>query len=177
METMNGMTAAELIRREDPEVIIIFITNLTQYAIRDYAVDALDYVLKPVTYFAFSQRMDRAMDRLSRRVSHYITVPVKGGTQKLDVSQIRYVESQGHSLVFHLKGSEISSSGTMTELDEQLAPYGFSRCNKGYLVNLEYVDAIQGGCAVTGQDRLLISRGRKAPFLEALTNHVGGQTK
>lgn len=178
LQTMNGMTAAELIRQEDPEVMIIFITNLTQYAIRGYAVDALDYVLKPVTYFAFSQRMDRAMDRLSRRVSHYLTIPVKGGAQKLDIGQIRYVESQGHSLIFHMKkGADVISSGTMKEMDDLLGAYGFSRCNKGYLLNLEYVDAIQGGCALVGEDRLLISRGRKAPFMEALANYMGGQTR
>ena len=46
------MSAAEEIRKMDTEVVIIFITNMAQYAIRGYAVDALDYVLKPVSYFA-----------------------------------------------------------------------------------------------------------------------------
>ena len=44
------MTAAEEIRKMDSEVVIIFITNMTQYAIRGYEVDALDYILKPVSY-------------------------------------------------------------------------------------------------------------------------------
>ena len=55
---MDGMSAAEEIRKMDSEVVIIFITNMAQYAIRGYAVDALDYVLKPVSYFAFSQRLN-----------------------------------------------------------------------------------------------------------------------
>ena len=40
---------------------------LAQYAIRGYAVDALDYVLKPVSYFAFSQRLDRAIARMKSK--------------------------------------------------------------------------------------------------------------
>lgn len=48
------MMAAEEIRKKDTEVIIIFITNSPQYAIKGYAVDALDYVLKPVSYYAFA---------------------------------------------------------------------------------------------------------------------------
>ena len=64
MKFMDGMSAAEEIRKIDTEVVIIFITNMAQYAIRGYAVDALDYVLKPVSYFAFSQRLNRAISRM-----------------------------------------------------------------------------------------------------------------
>ena len=48
MKFMDGMTAAEKIREIDQEVKILFITNMTQYAIRGYQVDAMDYVVKPV---------------------------------------------------------------------------------------------------------------------------------
>ena len=58
MRFMDGMTAAEKIRKLDEEVVIMFITNMTQYAVRGYQVDAMDYVLKPVEYFAFSQNLD-----------------------------------------------------------------------------------------------------------------------
>ena len=51
MRFMDGMTAAEEIRKTDKEVVIIFITNMPQYAIRGYAVEALDYILKPVSYY------------------------------------------------------------------------------------------------------------------------------
>lgn len=95
MDRLDGMTAAEIIRQQDPEVILIFITNMPQYAIRGYAVEALDYVLKPVSHFAFSQRMDRALSRIDRNRTHYIVLPVKGCSQKVDVAQIRYVESRG----------------------------------------------------------------------------------
>lgn len=66
MKFMDGMSAAEEIRKVDTEVVIIFITNMAQYAIRGYAVDALDYVLKPVSYFAFSQRLNRAIGRMKK---------------------------------------------------------------------------------------------------------------
>ena len=66
MKFMDGMMAAEEIRKVDTEVIIIFITNSPQYAIKGYAVDALDYVLKPVSYYAFSQRLRRAVERGGR---------------------------------------------------------------------------------------------------------------
>ena len=107
MAFMDGMTAAEKIREKDREVIIIFITNMPQYAIQGYRVDALDYVLKPISYFAFSQRIDRALMRVKRKETTYLTVAQKGGMRKLDVSKISYVEVRDHLLIYHLPAEEI----------------------------------------------------------------------
>ena len=67
MKHLDGMTTAERIRQMDADVILIFITNMAQYAIRGYSVGALDYVLKPVPYFAFSQQLLKAVARLEKR--------------------------------------------------------------------------------------------------------------
>ena len=74
MKLMDGMTAAEEIRKLDQEVVIMFITNMTNYAIRGYQVDALDYVLKPVSYFAFSQKLDRAISRIKKNSTNIISI-------------------------------------------------------------------------------------------------------
>ena len=66
MRFMDGMTAAEKIRSLDDEVIIMFITNMIQYAVRGYEVDAMDYVVKPVEYFSFSQKLDKAIARIRK---------------------------------------------------------------------------------------------------------------
>ena len=55
MKHLDGMETARRVRELDKDVIIVFITNMAQYAIGGYAVGALDYVHKPVPYFAFSQ--------------------------------------------------------------------------------------------------------------------------
>ena len=64
MGAVSGMEAAEIIRTMDQDVVIMFITNSPQYAIRGYAVEALDYVLKPIAYFAFAERLSRAIERI-----------------------------------------------------------------------------------------------------------------
>ena len=86
MQFMNGMDAAKKIRESDREVIIIFITNMVQYAIQGYEVDALDYVLKPISYFAFSQKILRAVGRMKKRVERYIHIISKNGVDKVPVS-------------------------------------------------------------------------------------------
>lgn len=177
MKYMDGMTAAQEIRKVDPEVVIIFITNMAQYAIRGYSVDALDYVLKPVSYFAFSQRLNRAIARMNKRTRQYMTIAIRGGAQKLPVDDIYYIESQGHTLIFFTKDGQHNTSGTMKEMEEKLTGLDFCRCNKGYLVNLAHVDGVQNGCALVGDHALPISRGKKNEFMEALTDYLGEVSK
>lgn len=174
MKFMDGMTSAEHIRKIDPEVVIIFITNMAQYAIKGYTVNATDYVLKPVSYFAFSQRLDKVVSKLDKKVKKYLGLGVKGGTVKLYISDIYYIESQGHRLVFHTKKEEYVIFGTMKEIEEKLKGMDFYRCNKGSLLNLEHVDGVQDGIVIVNGEQIVISRGRKKEFMEALTNYLGG---
>ena len=126
MKFMDGMSAAEEIRKVDSEVIIIFITNMRQYAIRGYAVDALDYVVKPISYFAFSQRLNKAVERVKRKAKQNILVNIRGGMLRIAVTDIAYVESCGHTLVYHTVSGNYEGSGTMKDAEENLASITFS---------------------------------------------------
>ena len=172
MQFMDGMTAAKQIRSMDSEVVIIFITNMTQYAIQGYAVDALDYILKPVSYFALAQRLDRAIARLKKHKSNYVAVPVKGGMRKIDISKIYYIESQGHNILFHTESGTYTATGTLKNWTDELCNMHFFRGNNGYLINLQHVDGVKDGCALVKGEKLLLSRMRKAAFMEALTNYI-----
>lgn len=173
MAFMDGMTAAEKIREKDRNVLILFITNRTDYAIRGYQVDALDYIVKPVTYFAFKTTLDRALSRLDRDESKVVILNLRSGFCRLHTDEIYYVESQGHTLVYHTARGEYSLRDRMQSAEEKLAGCGFFRCNKGYLVNLRHVDSVVDGmCRIQG-DELLISRARRTDFMEALTEYFG----
>lgn len=178
MQFMNGMDAAHKIRQQDKAVIIIFITNMAQYAIQGYAVDALDYVLKPISYFAFSQRLQRAIGRMKKREEHYIHIVSKSGVNKVTVSEIGWIESQGHHLIYHAKDQVYESTlNSMKEIEDELKDYGFFRCNKGYLVNLSHVKAIRDGWAILTNGQVMISRAKKAEFQKALTTYAGETVK
>lgn len=173
MPYLDGMETARRVRETDREVLILFITNLAQYAIKGYEVDALDYIVKPVNYFAFSQRMMRAISRISDRETQYLAINQKTGVRKLDVRGICYVESLNHNLTFHTREGDYTVFGSLKDVEERLAEHHFIRCNKGYLVSLRHVDRIEDGCAVVQGTPLLISRNRRNSFLEALANYFG----
>ena len=177
MKFMDGMSAAEEIRKIDSEVVIIFITNTPQYAIRGYAVEALDYLLKPLSYFAFSQCLGRAISRMKNRISKAVTVNIKGGTARLDIADIYYVESRGHNMIYHTASGDYEASSTMKETEDTLGNMGFFRASKWYLINLAHVDGFKDGYAKLPGAELAVSRAKKKEFMEALTAYWGGVIK
>ena len=67
MPVMDGISVARDARKVDDYMIIIFITNMAQYAIHGYEVNALDYVIKPIAYYPFSVKLRRAI-RMIREI-------------------------------------------------------------------------------------------------------------
>jgi len=177
MKFMDGMSAAEEIRKVDSEVVIIFITNMPQFAIKGYAVDALDYILKPISYFQFSERLKRAMERMERRETNYITIRVKEGIKRLKVSDIYYIENQGHNLIFNTKEDGFITSGAMKDLEEELSSFNFFRGHRGFLMNLEHVEGLKGNNAIVREIELPVGRTRRKSLLEALSQYWGETIK
>ena len=172
MKFLDGMSAAERIREKDSEVIIIFITNMPQYAIQGYRVDALDYVLKPLSYFAFSQRIDRALSRIRKNDVRFVVIPLKGGRRKVDVSLLCYVEVRDHDLIYHTVDGNFTTKGTIKDAEDALKEENFFRCNRCYLVNLDYVENFQGSDVTVNGDVIQVSRSRKKVFLDALNDYM-----
>ena len=138
-------------------------------------IRALDYVLKPVPYFAFSQQLQKAVEKVSRHARHYLAVPVEGGLRRLDTVQIYYLESEGHRVHFYTEDGEFTAPGALKTFEEKLSACPFARCNSGYLVNLAQVRGVQQGVVEVGPYELQVSRPKRKSFLAALADHIGGE--
>ena len=174
MPELGGMDAAERIRTVDPDVVLVFVTNMAQYAIRGYEVDALDFVLKPVSYYQFSTKLERALQRIQRRRGGQIALQVGGGVQLLNPDDILYLETRDRLLHYHTAADTWSVRGSLQKAEKELAPYHFARCNQCYLVNLRHVTGVQNDFVQIGQEQLEISRRQRVAFLAAVAAYVGG---
>jgi len=175
MPGVNGMEAAKKIREKDSRVTIVFTTNLAQYAIEGYSVNAFDFILKPFSYPAMELKFARIFNELSHnKAGVTITIKNKSSVQVVDVSEIRYVEVRNHILIYHMHDHEISTWGSMSSAYESLAPHHFSLANACYLINLKHVRGIESGDVVVDGQKLAISKGKRKSFLSDLASYYGG---
>ena len=152
MPTLGGMPTAERIRQVDP----------------------LDFVLKPVSYYQFSTKLERALQRIQRRRGGQIALQVGGGVQLLNTDDILYLETRDRLLHYHTAADTWSVRGSLQKAEKELAPYHFARCNQCYLVNLRHVTGVQNDFVQIGKEQLEISRRQRVAFLAAVAAYVGG---
>ena len=102
MEITDGLRTAEIIRETDQKVIIIFVTNMPQYAIKGYSVNATNYLLKPLPYFAFSEEISKSIERIKReKQNKNIIIKTENCIKKIDSDEILFIESIKHDLIIH----------------------------------------------------------------------------
>lgn len=175
MPQLGGFDTAERIREVDNDLILVFVTNMAQYAIRGYTVDAMDYVLKPVDYYQFSTKLDRAVQRVQRRRGAQVVLQLAGNEIKvLDTGDIYYLETRSRMLYYHTAKGEFAVRSSLQSAEKQLAEHHFVKCNQCYLVNLAHVRSVEDNFVQVGEDRLEISRRQKAAFLMAVASYLGG---
>lgn len=170
----NGIDTAKKIRQKDKEVLIFFVTNMAQMAIRGYEVRALDFIIKPVNYYSFAMKLLNALDIISNQRSKNIVLTTPRGMQIISSDELFFVEVDGHYLLYHTKHGEFCQKASLKDLEQQLEGLSFKRCNNCYLVNLKYVNGVEKEDVILQGEHLKISRPRKKEFLQALVNYMGG---
>lgn len=96
MPYMNGMECAVKLRKLDADVSLIFVTSTVQYAVRGYEVDAMGYMVKPVSYFPFSLIMDKAIAKITQKPHKEIYIRGRDYTKRMSARNLYYVEVMDH---------------------------------------------------------------------------------
>lgn len=168
----DGMSAIAKIRERDAEVTVIFVTNMSQYAVKGYEVRALDFIVKPVSYGNFSAKLGGALAVIRRRAGKNLWISNKDGKTRIRSVRIKYIEVIKHVLVYHTLDGEFTQSGVLGNVQSELAGEPFSLCNRCYLVNLRYVTAVRQFDVYLGEEKLQISRSKRVTFVRDLNNYL-----
>ncbi len=170
---MDGMTAAKKLREKDKSVVLVFATNMSQYAINGYEVGAADFIVKPFEYAHFAIKMERIVSRLNIRD---LIIPVKTSDSLISIaaSDLKYVEVSGHELIYHTIHGNYTTYGSLYKVERRLSEMHFVRCNNYYLVNPRYVESISNSTAIVGGDELGISYAKRKAFRKAVVEYLGG---
>ena len=175
LAALNGMDAAIRLREIDKEVMLVFVTNMVQYAVKGYEVRAFDFMVKPLNYPVFSMKLQRMLSELNVKTEQELMVPMANQLIRISASQLKYIEVSGHKLIFHTTDRDITAYSSLKSVESELDSRVFVRCNSGYLVNLKYVKAVKDYTVIVDQDELPISRPKRKAFVQALGDYLGGK--
>lgn len=173
MERLDGLTTAKKIRELNPDVFLVFVTNMAHYAIKGYAVHALDYLIKPVHFSILQQLLQHVERLLKQSKKRFITLPTEKGLMRISVSEIYYIEVKNHLLYVITTQGIFSMRGTMTGMEDLLRDHDFFRCKNCYLINLSQVTRVEKGMVVVGGHELTVARPKQKELMSALTQYMG----
>ncbi len=182
MPDMSGMQFLNALRVRP---LVIFTTAYSEYAVRSYDYDAVDYLLKPIEFERFMRAVTKALEfnrqreQSDRRRKAIDTVAqngsgehllVKSGTDyhKLQIDEILYVEAAGNYSVFVTAKSNVMSLLSMRELGSLLPPEKFFRVHKSYVVNFRHVSKIERDQVMVGTKLIPIGETFRESFLKAI---------
>lgn len=178
MPTLNGMDVAHEVRKKNSTVPIIFITNMAQYAIKGYEVNASDFMVKPVSYFDFAMKFERVLKNVLKAENNpKIAVGSGGAIKHIAVKDIYYIEVLKHKLKYYTADGEYESAGSLVKMQGMLEVHDFARCNNYCLVNMRYVFSVKGYTLTLmsgyGDKKvdIAISQPRKKEFMQKLNDY------
>jgi DNA-binding LytR/AlgR family response regulator len=156
MPGVTGIQLARALAQSAQPPAVVFVTAHAGYAVEAFAVEAFDYLLKPVD----PERLARVVERLAARDRRSAGAPARipvvaggGGTELLELELVHYVQADGDYSRIHTFDRSYLSTSSLRELEESLPDDRFLRVHRSYLVNLAKVAAVRR----VGSDRLRLA--------------------
>lgn len=179
MPVMNGIDFAALI---PADMRIIYITAYEQFALQGFRVNALDYLLKPVSYNDFVGAVSKAFEwhAMSRAYRTGTCAPdtipveailIKSGNRlvRIATDTIRYVESLNDRTIVHrTDGDPVASLISMREIEEMLPVDQFMRVHRSFIVNMAAVREVERSHIIFGKTRIPVAESRRDDFFARL---------
>lgn len=169
MKHMTGIELAKRIRKDDNRAEIIFITSHFEFVGEGYEVDALHYLIKPISENKLMQVLSKAADKLSVEPPSLI-INCDGETVKLYESEILYVESFLHYILIRTKDKEYKIKESISAFEKKLSD-DFYRIHRSYLVSLKHMTRISRTSVNIGKTALPLSRGKYDDINRAFIEH------
>lgn len=164
---MPGTNGIEFAKSVSENTLIIFTTAYAEYALDSYEVDAIDYLLKPVTFSRFQKAVDKAFsyhEMLQSKVNSqiesvekdFIFVKSERRIFKIYFKDIRYIEGLKDYVVIYTQDAKIITAINLKNIYEQLPQNVFIRVSKSYIVNFEHIDSLDNNDILIGNQKIPI---------------------
>ncbi len=168
---MDGVEAAKLYRKKNPVAVIVFVTAFIEYATGGYEVEALRYLLKPVS----NEKLSEALIAFENKLKSECTVEIRGQHDPYYVksTDIMYIESVGRKTIVRLDGISVESHKSLAVFEQEIRCDTFFKTRRQFIVNMKYIRRKDGNeLYIENGEKVIISRRRLADFNEKYANYL-----
>jgi DNA-binding LytR/AlgR family response regulator len=165
MPEISGLTFAKII---DKKIKVIFTTAYREYAVDGFDIQAVDYLLKPISFERFQQAINKYVDLSESKLSvnnnstieknNYIFVRSDRKMIKINFEDISYIESLSDYLKIHLHNKTIVTRETISNMEAKLGKNGFLRIHRSFIVSLAKITSYTNDYVEINKKALPISR-------------------
>lgn len=173
---MPDIAGTELVRLFNPKPLLIFTTAHSEYALQSYELDAIDYLLKPFDFPRFLKALTKAQQRLNIDESvdaDFIFVNTGHQRQRIDFTQLLYVEGQGNYVRYCLEDSGYLVRASIKETRNILPTHQFVQIHRSYIVALRAIERIEENRVFVAGTSIPIGATYRTPFLERIERFQG----
>ncbi len=164
MPGMDGMELAKRVREKDRDVLIVFTTGITDFLEEGYEVEALHYLVKPLSEEKVRLCLEKAKGR--RQLTSYVVLHTEDETLKINDRSVNYAEARGHGCILGLAGAgELEVKESLSELEKLLNGREFVKCHRSYVCRI-------GNIRHIGKDEIVFDDGKRIPVSRRLYGEV-----
>ena len=172
---MTGVDTARKIRETDRDCLLVFITVSSDFAMDGFLVQASGYVVKPIDSVKMANAM-HACRFVFERNRRTIALPYRKDNIYVSIADLLYVETKGKDIIFHMKSGELRTRLSLRTLEEHLGGIPFLRCNRSFIINMNYVDRMQkDDFVMRNGDVVPIRKNNRGEIKIAMTKFTAGQ--
>lgn len=164
---MPDISGVEFAQSLDSSTKVIFISSKKEYAVDAFGVNAVDYILKPVTL----PRLTKAILRVQKDIKesdNSFFLKTNEGYQRVEVNELRYVEALGDYVQVFSENNKFILNGTLKAVDSKLPKKDFLRVHRSYIVNLNKIDKLEEGSIIIGKKLIPVGRSYKKEFTQRI---------
>lgn len=162
---MPAMTGINLVKSLQQNTMVIFTTAFSEYAVISYELNAIDYLLKPISQKRFTQAITKAQEYLDyinkkdHSTDKNIFIRADFSLVKIPLADILYIEGLADYLKIHIKDRKtIIARMTMKEMMEKLQSADFIRVHRSYILPFSKIEAVKGNTIFIGDNKFPIGK-------------------
>ena len=180
---MPELTGIAFLKSLTKKPLTIFTTAYSEYALEGYALDVIDYLVKPIPFERFYQAVNKAKEYLGsttdstistseEKAQDYFFVKADYKILKIAYDEVLFIEGLREYVRIHTKNQKVITLLSMNKLEEVLPSNRFIRIHRSTIINISQIDLVQGNMVVIGDHQLTISKSQKERFYTKI-NHDG----